>query len=206
NPQVWYVEPDPNGTIRFTFKPRPTTPDYQGYLRDFTAADFGLAGRQLYNRVTVVYTGGSVTVNDTTLQGAGPAGWGFIRALDVQMPELSNATDATQAGNAILTQVKTGRMAAKGQLVVKRGSTLLDGNGQRLKLSQVRAGRLFKFRDIDPAEGAGTNLAYNNTFLAAGVEFDEDGQMLTIQPENFDTSLDAILARSRALLAGRHQV
>lgn len=207
NPQVWYVYPDTDGTVRFTLKDRPTTPDVVGSAADFTVVDFGLRGRQLANRVVVMYNAGAsfVTVNDTTLQGAGPAGWNLIRTAIAVIPEITQSADATQAANAILTQVKSARMAAS-NLALKPPYRILDSNGQYLAPWRARAGTLFQFRDIDPAEGYLGTLAYNNSFLVAGTSFDEDSQALTITPESYDLTLEQIVARVRALLRGRHTV
>ena len=204
--QLWYVYPDDNGDRRFTFKPRPTTPDLEGYAKDFEAVRWGFKGRQVYNRVNVDYTGGRSTANDTTLQGAGPDGYGIIRSYTVSVPELTNAGDAAQLAATLLALVKTAKMTAQ-PMTMKANAVLYNSSGDYVAPWEVRAGQLFYFRDADADDsGPAGTLTFRNSFLIVGTAWDEDGQTLTMTPESYDSELSLMVARSRALLAGLHQV
>ena len=209
NPQQWYVYPDSDGTIRFTFEPRPTTTDVEGYLADFPDASFGLFGKNAYNRAVVRYNGGAsyVTRNDSALQGAAPTGWNLIRTIVAVLPELNNvsAADANQAGDAMLKQFGTLRMAATSLRTPASAASmrLYDSNGSPLKPWEVKAGQLFRFRDVDPVDQPLTNLTWSNAFVVAGTTYDEDAQTLSITPEGFDNSADKLIARVDTLMRGR---
>jgi hypothetical protein len=206
-PQVWHVYPGDLGDLTFTFGPRPTTPAYEGYLTDFEAYTFGLQGHQLYNRVTVGYNNGasSATVNDTALQGPGPDGWDITRALVRVMPHITQSADATQAANVLLSAYKAQRMAATA-LVVPAGRRLpvfRDANDQAVAAWWLRAGYLFRFRDVDPGEAAGATLGFLNSFLIDETEYDEDTATLTLRPESFDNLVESSIAAVRGVLGGR---
>lgn len=204
--QIWYVYPDDDGTVRFTFKPRPATPDLYAVSDDFEVIEFGVVSRSLANRVVVQYNAGAsfVTVDDTTLQGSGPGGWNLVRTLFIVKPEITQPADATQVGNALLALVSKARLSAT-SIRLKPSAVLVNGNGQRVFLDEVRAGMLVRLTDVDPAEGALTNLSYNNSFLIAGTDYDEDTASLNITPERQDEKSERALARAIAFAEGRRQ-
>jgi len=160
--------------------------------------------------VASLYNSGAsyVTVNDTDLQADGPEGWGFVKTFAVVIPEISQSADATQAANAILTAAKALRMTAT-SLKVKAGEghpVFYGSNGQPAKPWRLRAGQLFHLRDVDPGVGASTNLAFLNSFVVAGTEWDEESRTLTLTPESYERALERAAATVRNLLLGRHQV
>lgn len=205
--QIWYIYPQDDGDIEFTFKPRPTTADLSCRVMTFTTKEFGLVGRQLANRVVVQYNDGAsvVTVNDTDLQGAGPAGWNFIRTHLLVMPEITQSADATQAGQVFLNKVKTTRMAAT-NLITTTNTIFLDTNNQQVNPWRVRSGQILQFTDIFPDTGGSGTLTYNNSCLIAGTEWNEDAQTLSLTPESYDLQAELEIARARSLLTGRHTV
>lgn len=206
-PQLWYVYPvAATGALEFTFGPRPTTPDYEGYLSDFESYRFGLQGQQLYNRVTVVYNNGisTATVDNTNLQAPGPTGWNRTREAVRFLPHIGLSLDALQAANLELAARSAGRMAAT-SLAVPSGRRLplfFDSNRQPVPAWWLQAGRLFRFLDVDPND-ASTSLGFLNSFLIDEVEFNEDSAELTLRPESPDTLTEAALAAVRQFLGGR---
>ena len=207
NPQIWYVYPDADATVRFTFKDRPATPDLYISAQDMDLLDFGLLGRQLGNRVIVQYNDGAsaVTRNNTALQGAGPNGWNFIKAVNVFAPEITQSADANQLGDAVLQKVQTTYMFAS-NVSLRPNARIVDSNGQLVKPWRVKAGQLVQLTDIIPAEGALTNLTFNNSFLVARVAWDEDRQALSLTPESQEPTIYSIVAQAKSVLAGRHTV
>lgn len=207
NPQIWYVYPDADAGkyARFTFAPRPTTAGVEGYLRDFEAASFGFEGRQLANRVVVIYNSGanSVTREDTALQGVAPAGWSVIRTKVVHLPEITDFADANQAGDAILTAAKTLRMSAT-SVTLKKGAVLRDANRAKIDPWRVRSGQLFHIRDVLPVNAQLGSLVFSNSFLIVGTSWDEDSQTLTLTPESYESALESAVAQVRQVIAGRH--
>lgn len=208
NPQQWFVYPTSNGTIEFTFEARPTATDVEGYLSDFVEAEMGLFGKNAYNRAIIRYNSGGTyyQLDNTTQQGAGPTGWGVVRALNAVLPEITSSADAAQAANTMLSQFGTLRMAATSLRAPAGAKTLrlYDTNGAPVKPWSMKAGQLFRFRDVDPAQQAQTNLAWSNAFVIAGTEYDEDAQTVTLTPEGFDNSAEKLQAKVEYLLRGRY--
>ena len=207
NPQQWYVYPDSDGTIRFTFESRPTSVSIKGMVADFEEADFALFGKNLYNRAVVQYNGATsvATANDTTLQAAGPGGWNVIKTFAMVLPEITQSVDAGQAANALLEQFGTPRIAAtslRTQRTVDQ-LNLLDSNGERVDPIKIRAGTLMQFLDMPDTGGAYQGIQWANTFVIAGTEYDEDSQTLTITPEGYDNSAEKLMAKVDYLLRGR---
>lgn len=208
SPQQWHVYPDPTtGAITFSFLPRPTSADVEGFLADFVEAEFALYGKNAYNRAQVRYNAGAsyATRNNTTAQAAGPGGWGLIRELRVVLPEITSSVDAQQAGDAMLTQYGTLRMAATTLRTPAGENTMrmVDSNGIRIRPWKLKAGQLFRFRDVDPADVSMSNLSWSSAFVIAGTSYNEDTQTLDITPEGFDDSADKLLAKVDYLLRGR---
>ena len=209
NPQVWYVYPDSDGTIRFTFSDRPTTVSIKGMVADFDEADFALFGKNLYNVAQVQYNGGTSVLTDTTTmaarQAAGPDGWGVVKHLIAVLPEITNSADATQAAAAMMTQFGVPRVAATSLKTSRTADqlTLRDSNGYRVDPLRIRAGTLMQFLDMPDTAGAYQGIQWANTFLIAGTDYDEDTQTLTITPEGYDNSSQKLLAKVDYLLRGR---
>lgn len=202
---LWYVYPDADGTVRFTFTTRPTTTTYALRLPDCELVEFGLVGRRLANRVVVQYNDGAsvATQNDTALQGAGPAGWNLLRTLQEFVPEVVNSADATQIANALLTRYKQKYMGAR-SIQLKPSALILDGNGQRIEPWRMRAGYLAQILDVDAAQGASGTLGFTNSFLVQETVWDQDSQTLSLIPEYRDLSPQAAFAQLFAVLRGRH--
>lgn len=207
SPMIWYIYPDDDGTVRFTFKPRPTSPELYMYRADFDTVDFGLTGRQLANSVYVLYNGGnnSVEVEDTDLQGSPPTGWGIKRSAFLVVPEILKDTEAQQAGQTVLNYVKTARLSAS-NMIMNRTMRIYDSDGARINPWMVRAGQLVKIVDVDTDESSTTGLAFNNIFLIAATDWDEERQSLSITPESYDRSSELSIAWTRQLLAGRFKI
>lgn len=209
DPQTFLVYPDADGTVRFTFADRQSTAPVEVAEADFAESEFGFDERGAANRIVVRYNGGAsyVTVNDTTLQGAGPDGFGFIKTLAYVLGEITQSADATQAANALLTAAKAIRMAASGPFSVVCGEAfpmMIDtGTGQQVEPWRLRAGQLMRLTDVSPAEGADTNLAFLNSFEVAGTDYDEETGQLSIIPESYDQFLERSTAMALALLQGR---
>ena len=150
-----------------------------------------------------------MTVNDTALQGAGPAGWGFIRTAVYTAPEITLAAAATQLANAILEATSSLRLAAS-HLQLKPGARLLDGNGASIPPWRVRAGELCQVADMlaapQSASGGAVTLDWNNSFLIVGTAWDDDEQVLTITPEAQDLTLDQVIGQAVQLFKGRHML
>lgn len=209
DPQVWYVYPDSDGTIRFTFQDRPTTVSIKGLVADFEEADFALFGKNLYNVAQVQYNGAASTLTDSATnaaqQGAGPGGWGVVKHLIAVLPEITNSADATQAAAAMMTQFGTPRIAATS---LKTSRTidqlnLRDSNNERVNPLRIRSGTLMQFLDMPDTAGEYQGIQWANTFLIAGTDYDEDSQTLTITPEGYDNSSQKLLAKVDYLLRGR---
>lgn len=207
-PQVFYVYPDPDGTVRFTFKPRESAESYTASLLDFETAEFGANEFGLANKITVQYNGGSsfAAVSDTTLQGIGPNGWNLVKEAIEVMPELTQSADALQAAEALLAAKKVLRLAPRGPMTVKTGALLLDSNGQEVKPWRIQAGRVMRLVDVSPSATADSSLAFQNSFQIAETDFQEDGQVLTLVPESFDVYIERSIAQVYSLLTGRHQL
>ncbi len=199
NPQVWYVYPQDNGTVEFTFGPRPSAASVTGYVRDFDGCTFGYDMQDAGNKATIAYTGGNSSQNNTTLQGVGPDGWNFTKELLRAIPELTNATDAAQAAQVLLTNYQNLRMAASSPMTYKRGRGFDDANQYNLDPWFVRSGFLMQFVDIESAD-------FVNSFLIAGTQYDEDSQTLTITPESYAQLIDQSVATVEAVLSGVYAI
>lgn len=209
NPQVWYVYPDSDGTIRFTFKDRPSTVSIKGNVADFEEADFALFGKNLYNVAQVQYNGGASTLTDSATmaakQAAGPGGWNVVKHLIAVLPEITNSADATQAAAAMMTQFGVPRIAATSLRTHRTVDqlNLRDSNNEVVNPLKIRAGTLMQFLDMPNTAGQYQGIQWSNTFLIAGTEYDEDSQTLTITPEGYDNSAEKLLAKVDYLLRGR---
>lgn len=207
NPAQWYVYPDSDGTIRFTWEDRPTTAGIRALLADFHEADFALYGKNLYNRIVSHTSGGShVTRNNTTLQGGGElGGWNVIKTFVAVLPETAQAADHQQLGDALLTQFGTPRIAATSLRTQKAADqlTMVDTYGRQVNPFRIRAGQLMQFMDMPTSAGLSNGIQWANTFVVAGTDYDEDSQTLTITPEGYDNSADKLLAKVDYLLRGR---
>jgi hypothetical protein len=78
-----------------------------------------------------------------------------------------------------------------------------DANDQAVAAWWLRAGYLFRFRDVDPGEAAGATLGFLNSFLIDETEYDEDTATLTLRPESFDNLVESSIAAVRGVLGGR---
>ena len=205
NPQIWYVYPTDKADVEFVLKPRPSTADLLTRLDDMDLFEGGISGQRLANRVIVEYNAGAstVTVNDTTLQGAGPAGWGFVKSYYLFHPEITQSADATQLANAVLEALTTIRLAAR-SIRMLPGVRFLDAAGAAVNPWRVRSGQLLRITDIVSADVGVGNLTWNNSLLLVGTEYDEDSQGLTLTPENHDLTLQQVVAQAVALFRGRH--
>lgn len=206
--QVWYVYPDDNGTIRFSFGPIPSTPSYSMQIGHATQARLGGVRATYANRVHVDYNNGSsnLTVNDTTAQGAPPAGVGFVHDTRVSVSEITNSTDATQVGNTILTYRKALRLAPNGPITVPFDTQVVDANGLTVPPWRIRAGFQMRLTDVLVRESGTSNLSLYPQFLIAEVDVDENTQTVTVTPESFDTYIEGQLARMMTLLSGKQSV
>lgn len=210
NPQQWYVYPDSDGTIRFTWEDRPTTAAIQAMISDFHEADFALYGKNLFNRV-VSQTANGVTYVQTettasqTLQQAGPAGWGIIKTFLAVLPETVNAIDHDQLGKTLLSQFGTPRIAATSLKTGKSVDQLnmRDTYGRVVDPIRIRAGTLMSFVDMPDTAGAYNGIQWNNTFVIAGTDYHEDTQTLTVTPEGYDNTAQKLFAKVEYLLRGR---
>lgn len=207
NSQIWYVYPDYDRTIRATFTDRPTTVAIYLSLRQLESYRFGLQARHLANRFSLQYNGASsnVTVNDTTLQAAGPEGWNFIKERMAISDEITQSADATQLANALLTKYKNARMYATA-LKCTPDAIPLDGSFNPIPLWRVRSGQLAQLTDVMVTDKPNDQLSFNNSFLIVGTEYDEESNSLTITPESFESMLQMDTARARQLLEGRHTI
>lgn len=202
--QVWYVYPDVNANVRFTFKPRPTAHELEAHLNDFTHNSGGLAGRRLYNSTQVQYNAGAstVTADDAALQAIGPTGWNLKKTLILFMNELTQGVDAQQVADTALAYFKTAKITSR-RLIAQHGIEVLDANKQIVELTRFRAGLLFKYADLNVPQSPVTNVSLANTFLIAATDWDEDALILTITPESLDQLLDSIIGQSQIMLSGR---
>lgn len=207
-PQEPSVYPDDDGTVRFRLQGRPATPDLYAYIQDLEGAKFGSNLTAAYNRVKVGYNNGAsvAQADDTDLQGAGPNGWGFIKTLWIEVPELTQSADANQVTSSLLTLVKAPRMEAEGPLVVKTNVQLLDSNGQAVDLWRVRSGQLLRFADMDAFDDSNAGLTFANSCLIGRTHYSEETQTLTLTPENQDTTVEQMQARARAMLGAKLKV
>lgn len=206
-PLQWHVYPDYDRTIRLTFETRPTTSTLYLSVRDLSHYRFGFDLATFADRISVLYNAGAstVTVNDTTLQGAGPAGINLIRTKHFVYDELTQSADATQVAKALLARLSAKRMFAT-SLVANPDAIVLDENEQGVPLWRVRAGELCQLTDITSAAGSNESLTFNNSFIIAGTDYDEDEGTLTITPESYASYQQYEVARARQLLEGRHTV
>ena len=206
--QVIYVYPDDVGTVGFSFLPRPSSPAYTMRLADTQQARFSGNRHGYANRVTIQYNAGasSYSANDTTKQGAGPAGVNHIHEALVVLGELTNVADATQAADAILAARSVLKLAPNGPIVVHFNTPVMDANGALVPPWRLRAGFVMSLTDVWLGEAMGTNLAFYPQFLIAETDVDEEAQTVTIIPESFDTYIESQVARVQALLGGRHTV
>lgn len=205
-PLQWHVYPDYDRTIRLTFETRPTTTSLRLSVRELSSYRFGFDMATFANRIDVLYNAGAsvVTVNDTTLQGAGPAGVNLIRSRGFVYDELTQSADATQLANALLARLSAKRMFAT-SLTVNADAIPTDENDTPVPLWRVRSGKLCQLTDITAA-GGNEALTFNNSFVIAGTEYDEDSGMLTTTPESYESYQQLEVARARQLLEGRHTV
>lgn len=206
NDQIWNIYDDGDGTIRFTYKPRPTAPDWYLYEVDADAFDWGLSGFASANRARANYNGGAsfVMSEDAVLQGAGPDGWGRILELLTVMPELTQSVDAAQVADVLLSNSKLLRMRAEGG-VFDANAVFKDSYGRRRDIWEIRAGELVQLVDVDPSTTPGTALSFANAFLVAEKEYSEDGNAVTLTPESFDALIERSLARVHTVLNGLKQ-
>ena len=204
--QLWYIYPDNDGTIRFTFKPRPTTPDLYLDEVDADSFDWGLSGYALTNRVRVQYNSAAsfVSAEDTALQGAGPTGWDRIIELMAVVPQITQSADADQIASTLLTTFQNIRMRAEAG-TFGASTLILDANRASKYLYEVRAGQLVQLKDVSQAAAPGTTLSYSNSFLIAEKTYDEDTDTLTLVPESFDTMIERSIARVTNVLQGLQQ-
>lgn len=210
NPQQWTVYPDSAGNIVFTWGPRPTTAAVEAYLSEFTSYEFGSQTRVLGNEADVLYNNGVslASVSDTDLQAAGPDGFGLVRALALTLPQLTDSADATQAANALLAATSALRMSATSLVATTQTNyyrPLVSGGsepGTPLEPWRIRAGTLFRLRDVPTRSAPGT-LAFTDSFTIVETDYDEDSRTLRIIPESFDLLLERSVAQVRALLSGR---
>lgn len=205
--QIWYVYPDSDGTVRFTYKPRPTTPDLECSVRGFRDVSFRMMGRNIANRVIAQYNAGASTVmkEDTDLQSAGPLGYNVIRSARFFVPEVSQSADAQQAAQVALNMLKYPRMSADA-ITTGPQTTFRDANENIVPLHMVRSGMLLKFDDVPPATTQQDGVGFNNYCMIVGTDYDEATQTLTIRPETYDNVIDKMIAKSYEILVGRHTV
>ena len=197
-PAQWYVKTQADGDREFLFEKRPTAASYFIYRRDWTNARRGFTFKEYANRVVVEYNSGAsvVTVDDTTAQGAGPAGVGVIRTAFISIPEITQAADATQAGEALLTKLKTLRMNAR-SISIRPNAIILDDQGLEVKPYMVQIGKIMQVVDVVSGAAAMNTLAWNNSFVIVGMEWDDDTQTLNLTPESFDSSMSMVIAKAR---------
>lgn len=206
NDQLWNIYDDGDATIRFTYKPRPTTPGWYLYEVDADAFDWGLSGFAAANRARANYNGGAsfVMSEDAVLQGTGPAGWGRILELLTVMPEITQSVDATQVADVLLSNSKLIRMRADGG-TFDANAVFKDSYGRRRDIWEIRAGDLIQLVDVDPSTTPGTSLSFANAFLVAEKGYSEDSNTVTLTPESFDTLIERSLARVHTVLNGLKQ-
>ena len=204
NPQLATVYPDNDGTVRFTYKPRPTTGDLTAAIYDSERAEIGGEESEYANKVTIQYNSGAsyVSASDTAESNK----IGLVKEHVAVIPEISQSVDATQAANAILTAKKQLRIAASGPLVYKVGAPIRDTNNALVPFQRVRSGQLVRLVDVSPYQNPLTNLAFFNSFMIAETVYDEDNQTLTITPESYNLALQRNIATVYALITGRHQI
>ena len=204
DPQTMVVYPDNDGTIRLTFKPRPTTADITGAIYDSESAEIGGEESDFADKVTIQYNAGTsyVSASDSALI----AKLGLTKEYAAIIPEITQSVDATQAANAILEAKSQLRIAASGPLVYRADAPLYDSNGTLLPAHRVRSGQIFRFIDVSPYESTPSNLAFFNSFMVAETSFDEDSQTLTITPESYALHLQRSVATVYSLIAGRYQI
>ena len=204
--QVWTVYPDDDSTIRFAFAAEASTPAYAMQLADAAGARLGGNRHSYANRATVRYNGGasSVSANNTTLQGAGPAGVNHIHELLVILDELTDSADATQAADAYLAAHSALRLAPNGPITLGFDTVITDANQDRIEPWRLKAGNVLLFSDVLATEQTLSNLAFWPRLLIAEVDVDEEAQMVTIVPESFDTYMESQVAKVHTLLLGRH--
>lgn len=180
---------------QLTVKKRSTTAEYTMYLADATGR-FGFDFANYANRVDVVYNNGAsnTTRNDTAGQGISPDGVNIIKSQLVSIPEITNATDAAAAGDAVLAHAKRLRMDAR-ELRVSGRPIILDANGQSVGPWRVRAGKVLQLLDLVPA--GLSNIEWNNSMLITRTVWDDTSQVLSITPENAESGIDALVARAR---------
>lgn len=194
-----HVYPKDNAvaTVEITVKKRPTTPDYTMSMRQ-AYGRLGFDFANYANQIVGVYNSGTLSSvrNNTAAQGAGPAGVNVIKAKLLSMPELTLVTDINQASDVLLDKSDALKMDAR-QIVVPAGAIILDSNDQIVPHWRVRSGKVMRLIDLETAEGAQSNLSWHNSFLIVRTNWDDNGQLLTLMPENFEGGIEGIIARSR---------
>ena len=203
--QLLTVYPDNDGTVRLTFKPKPSTYDLYAWVQDFDTVEGQLTGRLLANEALVQYNAGAstVTVSDTALQGAGPAGWGLTRIVRLMMNEVTQAGDATQIANAKLAKHKTARVSAV-NLQLKPQAKIRNVNNQIVLPNRVRAGQTMRLVDFDVQQSPWSNLSFAKEFVIGETNWDDTGQILTIVPESLELETESMLAKLYEVLEGVH--
>ena len=210
NAQQWHVYPQDDGDIEFTFEDRPAATGYTARASQFEHKQFGSIGSRLANRVIVQYANATktVTVNDTTLQGAGPAGWGFIKAIKLIYNEIPDSAagdaDALQIATVALALAGVERMAAK-SLVARNNVDFRNSDGHDVPLHRIRSGKILELEDLMGRSTGGSNaLTFDRSCLIVGTTYDEDTQTLSITPESYALTIEQQIARIYQVLDGRH--
>ena len=180
-PQVRYVYPDADRTIRLTLKPRPTSPTVRLRLSQMRSYHFGFDLSQYANRVDLQYNLGAstVTVNDTVEQDA--SHMKLIRSRLLVNDEITQSADATQFATTELERRSARRMRAT-TLVLNADARPTDDKGRAIPLHRVRSSEVARILDINTVFGAEAGLSYEDTFLIVGTDYDEESGTLTITP------------------------
>lgn len=194
---LWYVWPDgAANAYQLTLEAQPSTPAYFCGLADFRGT-LGYDGASYANRQRVRYNAGAstTTVNDTTAQGAGPAGVNNIReGLLITRNDVTNATDAGRIGTVALNARKQLRVTAEsGQIAAPWA--VQDANRQQVPLWRVRAGGILALEGVLQSGQAGTYSFDRNMLFIVKTEYAVDTGILTLTFENFDTLLEGVLGK-----------
>lgn len=204
--QMWHMYDDGEGSLVFTFKPRPVTPDW--YLEEVDANDvsWGLSGFAAVNKVRANYNAGASYAmdEDSLLQGAGPEGWGRIIELMTVIPEITQSVDADKVISVLLSNYKLLRMRAEAA-TFDATAVFRDSVGRKRNIWEIRANDLVQLVDVSSAAAPGTDLSFSNSFLVVEKEYNEDDNTVSLTPESFDTMLEQSLAKVYNVLGGLHQ-
>lgn len=191
----WAIWPDgTDAALQLALEVRPTTPGYSIHIEDLRGK-IAFDGAAYANRQRVRYNNNAswAVADDTTEQGAGPAGKNRIQEGDIiDAPDVTDATDAGRIATTVLTTRKVLRPTASPATVAAPWA-ITDGDGQEIPLWRVRAGKLLEVRGPQPISGS--NYNWRNALYIARTEYDVFSGVLSLTFESLNATLEGMIAR-----------